>query len=112
MKSERCAAVSGMQAAPAGHAAAAMRVAGRRCGVPTDTATKSRASDATIRACAASRLRHNSGTSRMAVAMAVRAAAAMGMHAVGRQIDHLPVTHAALGDDVVGKFLYLGAAAL
>jgi hypothetical protein len=67
------------------------------------------ASDVTIRAPAVPCSSLNSGTPRMtvAVAMAVRAAA-VGVHAVGRQIDHLPMTHAALGDDVVGKFPHLG----
>jgi hypothetical protein len=48
----------------------------------------------------------------MRVAMAVRLSATMAVHAIGRQIDHVAVAHAALGDDVVGEFLHFGAAAL
>ncbi len=36
----------------------------------------------------------------------------MCMYAVGRQINHLPMAHAALSNDVVGKMLHVGAAAL
>ena len=39
-------------------------------------------------------------------------AAAMAVHAVGGQIDHMTVAHAALGDDVIGEFLHIGATAL
>ena len=44
--------------------------------------------------------------------VAVRLAAAMGMRTLRRQIDHMAVAHAALGNDVIGKFLHVGAAAL
>jgi hypothetical protein len=37
-------------------------------------------------------------------------ARAVRMRAVGRQIDHLPVAHAAFGNDVVGEFPHVGPA--
>jgi len=37
-------------------------------------------------------------------------AGAVCMRTVGRQIDHLPVAHAAFGNDVVGEFLHVGPA--
>jgi hypothetical protein len=42
----------------------------------------------------------------------VALAAPMYMGTLGRHIDDVAVAHAALGDDVVGEFLYFGAAAL
>ena len=48
----------------------------------------------------------------VAVRMAVRFAATVRVRAVSRQIDHVAVAYAALGDDVVGEFLHIGAAAL
>ena len=49
---------------------------------------------------------------RMFVSMAVLLAAAVAMRAVSGQINHMAVAHAALGDDVIGKFLHVGAASL
>ena len=43
---------------------------------------------------------------------AVGLAAPVGVRAVGRQIDHVAVAHAALGDDAVGELLHVGALAL
>jgi hypothetical protein len=34
------------------------------------------------------------------------------MRAVGGQIDHVAVAHAAFGNDVIGELLHVGAAAL
>ena len=45
-------------------------------------------------------------------AMAVGFATAVLMHAVRRQVDHVAVAHAALGDDVIGEFLHIGASPL
>ncbi len=49
---------------------------------------------------------------RVAMQRAVSAFLTVIMQAVGRHIDHMAVPHAALGDDVVGKFLHVGATAL
>ena len=45
-------------------------------------------------------------------AMAVGFAAAVLMHAVRRQVDHVAVAHAALGDDVIGELLHIVASPL
>ena len=46
------------------------------------------------------------------MAMVTGAVAAMRMRAVRRQIDHVAMAHAALGDDVIGEFLHIGASPL
>ena len=43
--------------------------------------------------------------------MAVARATAVGMRTVGRQIDHVPMAHATLGNDVVGELLHVSAEA-
>jgi hypothetical protein len=45
------------------------------------------------------------------MAVLMRAAATMAVRTVGGQIDDLTVAHAALGDNMVGKPLHVGAAA-
>ncbi len=47
----------------------------------------------------------------MTMTMTVRLAAALAVRAVRRQIHDMTVTHAALGDDVIGKFLHVETAA-
>ncbi len=48
----------------------------------------------------------------VAATVAVACAPAMRMRAVRRQIDHVAMAHAALGDDVSCKLLHVGAAPL
>ena len=52
------------------------------------------------------------GTVAVPMLVTMARAAAVGMRAVGRQIDHVAVAHAALGNDVVGELLHVGAEAL
>lgn len=47
----------------------------------------------------------------MAVAVIMTMTMAVIVDVVGRQIDDMAVTHATLGDDVVGEVLHVGAAA-
>ena len=48
----------------------------------------------------------------VSTAMAMGFAVTVLMHAVCRQIDHVAMAHAALGDDVIGEFLHIGASPL